>query len=72
MKICFYPDKGEQKLIFETYSDCVPNIGDTIFIRSLCYIVVKKTFYYNKVTTCCILSLDKAEIEKDETEKIKI
>ncbi len=71
MKIYFYPDKGEQKLIFETSNDCVPNIGDTIIIYSLCYTVVKKVFYYNKSTTCCLLYLDNAN-DNLEIEKIKI
>jgi hypothetical protein len=70
MKIYFYLG-GEDKLIFETSNDCVPNIGDTIIIYTSCYIVVKKVFYYNKTTTCCMLYLDKLD-DKVETEKIKI
>lgn len=71
MKIYYYPNTGEQKLIFETSTDCVPNIGDTIIVYSFCYVVVKKVFYYNKLTTCCLLYLDKLD-DKLETEKIKI
>ena len=71
MKIYYYPNTGEQKLIFETGNDCVPNIGDTIIIYTSCYTVVKKVFYYNKSTTCCLLYLDKLD-DKLETEKIKI
>lgn len=71
MKIYYYPNKGEQNLIFETNNDCVPNIGDTIIIYAFCYVVVKKVFYYNKSTTCCLLYLDKLD-NKLETEKIKI
>ena len=71
MKIYYYPNTGEQKLIFETNHECVPNIGDTIIIYTSCYIVVKKVFYYNKSTICCLLYLDKLD-DKLETEKIKI
>jgi hypothetical protein len=71
MKIYYFPNTGEQNLIFETSNDCVPNIGDTIIIYSSCYIVVKKVFYCNKSTTCCLLYLDKLD-NKLETEKIKI
>jgi hypothetical protein len=71
MKIYFYPNTGEQNVIFETSNDCVPNIGDTIIIYSSCYVVVKKVFYYNKSATCCLLYLDKLD-DKLETEKIKI
>ena len=71
MKIYCYPNKGEQNLIFETSNDCVPNIGDTIIIYAFCYVVVKKVFYYDKSTTCCLLYLDKLD-NKLETEKIKL
>lgn len=71
MKLYFYPDKGEQKLIFEITSDCAPNIGDTLIIYSTGYIVVKKTFYYNDSTHCCLLHLDKVSAE-NKTEKIKL
>jgi hypothetical protein len=71
MKMYFYPDKGEQKLIFEINSDCAPNIGDTLIIYSICYIVVNKTFYYNNSMHCCVLYLDKANTE-NKTEKIKL
>ena len=71
MKIYYYPNTEEQNIIFETNTDCVPNIGDTVVIYAFCYIVVKKVFYYNKSTTCCMLYLDKLN-NKLETEKIKI
>lgn len=71
MKIYYYSNTGEQNLIFETNNDCVPNIGDTVIIYVFCYVVVKKVFYYDKSTTCCLLYLDKLD-NKLETEKIRI
>lgn len=71
MKVYFYPNKGEQNLIFETNNDCVPNIGDTVIIEAMLYTIAKKVFYYNKAITCCLLYLDKPE-DKLETKKIKI
>jgi len=71
MKIYFYPNTGEQNLIFETSNDCVPNISDTIIINSSYYVVAKKVFYYNKSIACCLLYLDKFD-DKLEAEKIKI
>ncbi len=71
MKMYFYPDKGEQKLIFEINSDCAPNIGDSLIIYSIDYMVVRKEFYYNNLTHCCFLYLDKVNTE-DKTEKIKL
>lgn len=71
MKLYFYPNKGEQKLIFEINSDCAPNIGDTLVIYGIYYILVEKIFYYNDSTHCCLLFLDKVNT-KNKTEKIKL
>lgn len=71
MKVYFYPNKGEQNLIFETDCDCMPNTGDTVIIEGMLYTIAKKVFYYDKAITCCSLYLDKLE-DKLETKKIKI
>ena len=72
MKVYFYPNKGEQNLIFETSDDCVPNIGDTVIIEAILYTIAKKVFYYNKATKCCILYVDKGIDNIEPEKKIKI
>ena len=72
MKVYFYPNKGEQNLMFDTHNDCVPNIGDTVIIEAMLYTSAKKVFYYNKATKCCILYVDKGIDNIEPEKKIKI